>query len=237
MESDLNLQPPRSCPSRGRWPAAVAALTLLVPVGRLVPAAEAPAREIVRVGIVASEDYGHRRTVWESIFAAVGQRHEPKLQFELAAGTYGDVLHWLERGSVDVALLTPGVFAEYLRHYAAFQQGPGYEYLVTVGFPPAQTPWAAEDRRLPGPHLDYRAVCVVAADAPLRTVDDLKREAGSSVQYLFSHPLSLPGRVAPELALRRAGMHPDRTQISYTYGDLETIRQLQRASGLRRQEG
>jgi ABC-type phosphate/phosphonate transport system substrate-binding protein len=82
-------------------------------------AVEAPTGEIVRVGIVSSEDYGHRRTVWESIFAVVGQLHEPKLQFELAARTYGDVLHWLERGSVDVALLTPGVFAEYLRHYDA----------------------------------------------------------------------------------------------------------------------
>jgi hypothetical protein len=234
MDSDLNPQPPRSYPSRGRWLAAVAALTWLVPAGRLAPAAEASTREIIRVGIVASEDYGHRRSVWQSIFAAVGQLHDPKLQFELAAGTYGDVLHWLDRGSVDVALLTPGVFAEYLRDYAAFQQGPGYEYLVTVGFPPAQTPWAAQDRRLPGPHLEYRAVCLVGADAPIRTVDDLQREANNGrVQYLFSHPLSLPGRVAPELALRRVGIHPDRKQISYTYGDMETIRQLRLPSGSR----
>jgi hypothetical protein len=110
--------------------------------------------------------------------------------------------------------------------------------LVTVGFPPAQTPWAADDRRLPGPHLEYRAVCLVAADTPLRTVDDLKREAGRRhVQYLFSHPLSLPGRVAPELALRRAGILPDRTQINYTYGDLETIRQLRLPSGSRTRVG
>lgn len=238
MDSDLSSARPRGVPTRGRWLAVVAALVLLVPAGRRIAAAEPIAREIVRVGIVASEDYGHRRTVWERIFAAVGQLHKPHLQFELAAGTYGDVLHWLERGSVDVALLTPGVFAEYLHRYGVFKQGPGYEYLVTVGFPPAQTPWAAEDRRLPGPHLEYRAACLVAADAPIRTVADLQREAGSRrVQYLFSHPLSLPGRVAPELALRRAGMLPDRTQISYTYGDLETIRQLQLPSGNRTRVG
>ncbi len=238
MESDLNPQPRCPCPAGRRWLVAVAGLAVLVAAARVVPAAETPVRETVRVGIVASEDYGHRRATWEGIFAAVGRMHDPQLQFELAAGTYGDVLHWLERGSVDVALLTPGVFAEYLRHFAAFQQGPGYEYLVTVGFPPARTPWAAEDRRQPGPHLEYRAVCLVAADAPLRTIEDLQREAGGRrVQYLFSHPLSLPGRVAPELALRRAGVLLERTRISYTYGDLETIRQLRLPAGGRTRVG
>jgi predicted acylesterase/phospholipase RssA len=164
--------------------------------------------------------------------------HEPPLQFELAAGTYGDVLHWLERGFVDLALLTPGVFAESLRDYEAFRHGPGYDYLVTVGFPPAQTPWAADDRRRAGSQFEYRSVCLVAADSPVRTIGDLQREAGNdNLQYLFVHPYSMSGRIAPQLALRRAGILPDRPHISYTYSDLETIRLLKGNSGSKTRVG
>ncbi|MCU0963432.1 MAG: patatin-like phospholipase family protein, partial [Pirellulaceae bacterium] len=93
---------------------------------------------------------------------------------------------------------------------------------------------ARPDRRRPGAHVTYRAVCVVREDSAIRTVDDLQREANNEhLQYLFVHPFSLSGRIAPELALLRAGMVVDRTQTRYTYGELESLRQLKLDAGRR----
>ena len=73
----------------------------------------------------------------------------------------------------------------------------------------------------------YRAVCVVAESSLLRSVDDLRRAAGEvRVQFLFVHPLSVSGRIAPEFALREVGINPAQAQVEYTYSHSNSLRLL-----------
>ena len=67
----------------------------------------------VRVAIVGYEDFHGEFEHFEQLFAELS-RQEPALSFQLAVGSYGDVSHWIDRQLIDVAVLTPGVFADLL---------------------------------------------------------------------------------------------------------------------------
>ncbi len=55
----------------------------------------------VRVGVIAFEDFGGRLQTWERRFADIVKRSQTPLRIQIAVGTYGDVLHWLESGLID----------------------------------------------------------------------------------------------------------------------------------------
>ena len=95
----------------------------------------------VRVGLLAYEDFRAELRDYDRLFTALSRSSARPVRFRLAAGTYADVLHWLDRGQIDVALVTSGVVA---RECAAGQDRSGQprcQYLATMLRPPARTPW------------------------------------------------------------------------------------------------
>ena len=107
----------------------------------------------VRIGVVAFEDFEGEFQRWNRLFAELSKKEESAITFELAVGSYGDLLHWMDKGYVDVAVLTPGVFSEYFqlgeKEQAASQEGR-FEYLATDGVPATTSSWATEKRRQAG---------------------------------------------------------------------------------------
>ncbi|MFP6619018.1 MAG: patatin-like phospholipase family protein [Pirellulaceae bacterium] len=182
---------------------------------------------VIRVGVVAFEDFEAEFQRWHRVFSQFQQKHDATLKFELAVGSYGDLLHWMEKGFVDLAVLTPGVFSEYFRGMGQENSAPRkvpFEYLATDGLPPATSKWATEARQKPGFHFRYHSVCVVAANSKLKTFDDVIRKSKlNQVEYLFVNPLSASGRMLPEYVLRkRGGFSAER--VRYTYSHTESLR-------------
>lgn len=186
----------------------------------------------VRAAVVAFEDFHEQLRRWEQLFAELAREAEPPLRFRLAAGTYGDVLHWIRQGQVDLAVMTPGVFAETLPGAGQGSPGGGCEYLATVGLPAATSAWASADRRLPGYHYQCRSVCVVPAASALQTAGDLRRQSERGrLEFVFVHPLSVSGRIAPQVALRQLGIKPSGEEAGYSYSHTGSLRLLARPAG------
>jgi len=177
----------------------------------------------VRVGMVAYEDFHGEKERYERLFRELARR-DPSFRFRLAVGSYGDVLHWIDSRSVDLAILTPGAFAG----MAGKRGATGYQYVASVELPPATSCWAGQERRQAAVHRSYRSVCLVPEASPLRTLDDLRRLVGQrGVEFLMVHPVSISGRIAPQQALREAGIELDASSIRFTYSHSQSIRMLQ----------
>lgn len=186
----------------------------------------------VRVAIVAYEDFHAEVEHFERLFAELARR-DPELRFQLAVGSYGEVLHWIDRRLVDVAVLTPGAFASLLPSDSR-QEPKGCEYLATVQLPPAKSKWAVGRRRTGSFHDSYGAVCLVSSLSTLQNVDDLRAAAREDrVEFLFVHPVSVSGRAVPEKALRQAGIEPAQERVRFTYSHTQSIRFLNDASAER----
>ncbi len=185
----------------------------------------------VRVGIVAYEDFLGEYSEYQQLFAEIAQR-EPNMHFRLAVGSYGEVLHWIDHQQIDLAILTPGVFAGLLAPQASGWETRMCDYVATVQLPTARSRWASAERRTEGFSDHYQSVCLVAADSPLQSVDDLRRLAQESnaqegkVEYLFVHPLSVSGHAAPREALRQANVKTAGLPIRFTYSHSQSIRML-----------
>lgn len=176
----------------------------------------------VRVGIVAYQDSRAEVDRFQRLLAEIAAGSPRPFEIRFAIGTYGDVMHWMNRKYIDVAVLSPGIFAETLKSPPDQSR---WRYLATMGLRPAESPMATEERRRPGYHYEYRAICVVAATSSLRRIADVRRAAEhGGVQFLFVHPLSVSGRIAPELALRQVGITPKPEDIEYTYSHSNSIR-------------
>jgi predicted acylesterase/phospholipase RssA/ABC-type phosphate/phosphonate transport system substrate-binding protein len=174
----------------------------------------------VRVGIVAYQDFQHDFPNYESLLNELAKKSATRFKFHLAPGTYAEVLHWIERGSIDVAVLSPGVFAETQK-----AKVPTFRYLATMGRGAATSPLARPDRKTPGPHFRYRSVCVVAKGSTLQNVGDLKQAADEGgIQFLFVDPLSVSGRIAPQFALKQIGIQPDNDQVEFTSSHSNSLR-------------
>ena len=183
----------------------------------------------VRVAVVAYEDFHAELEHFEHLFAELS-RQEPALHFQLAVGSYGDVLHWIDRRLVDLAVLTPGVFAAVLPSEHRAQVPGTCRYLATIQLPPAKSKWASAGRKAEGFHDSYRSVCLVSEPSTLRSVDELRTAAREGrVEFLFVHPMSVSGRVAPTEALRRVGIKPTKEQVRFTYSHSQSIRMLEDA--------
>ena len=180
----------------------------------------------VRVGIVAYEDFQQKFEHFEKLFAELSRR-DAGLRFRLAVGSYGDVLHWMDRGLIDLAVLTPGVFAGMLSVDETDGRPAAYRYLATLQLPRATSKWAFNERRVDGFQESYRSVCLVSEASTLRTVDDLRLAARENrIELLFVHPLSVSGCAAPHEALRRAKIEPDESQFRFTYSHTASLRIL-----------
>ncbi len=185
----------------------------------------------VRVGIVAYEDFEGELERFRGLLAELSER-DPDLSFRVAVGTYGDAVHWLDHQLVDVAVLTPGVFAELFPEDGGAPRG--CVYLATMTLPPATSPWASPARRGAEEATSYASVCLVAESSPLRTADDLLRAAArDEVEYLFVDPLSASGRRAAEKALGALGVELNPERVHYTYSHSESLRLLRNSAQTR----
>ncbi len=181
-----------------------------------------PAPIDVRVAIVAYEDFEQELERFETLFAELSKR-DAGLRFRLAVGSYGDVLHWMDRGLTDLAILTPGVFAGTLRDKTADGQA-AYQYLATLRLKGTTSKW---DKRSVGFHEKYGSVCLVSNKSKLRTVDDLRQAASKhQIEFLFVHPLSVSGHAAPYQSLSDAGIDPNRSNRRFTYSHTASLRML-----------
>ncbi len=200
---------------------------ILLVIGAVSGPMEAASPLEVRVGLLAYEDFRQELQDYDRLFAELSRASVRPVQFRLAVGTYADVLHWLDRGRIDVALVTSGVVA---RECAAGRNESGQprcQYLATLLCPPARSPLAFDDRRQPGRYDRYRPACVVHADSPLRNIDDLQRAiVDRRAQLLFVDPLSVSGRIAAEYAMRRRGIHVASDRVMYTYSHSNSLRLL-----------
>ena len=180
----------------------------------------------VRVGIVAYEDFREEYRQFESIFAEFTRR-DPTLRFQLAVGSYGHVIHWLDRQQIDVAILTPGVFAGLLAETPNGLQPRLCKYLATVQLPAAKSHWASAARRTTTFADSYQSVCLVADESPIENIEDLQRLAkAKQLELLLVHPLSVSGRAVPEEALRRTGISLQELPTRFTYSHSQSIRML-----------
>lgn len=182
----------------------------------------------IRVGIVASEDFDAELSRWRECFSNCSSASGGRLNFRIAPGTYGDILHWMNEDLIDLAVATSAVFAESQAGYGISDSSEtGFEYLATLDMRPARGPWAVESRRREGSHYTYRAVCVVAADAPWKTFDELAADtAREEIRFVFADPLSVSGRIVPEFILRKAGIKPGREAVRYTFSHTGVLRSL-----------
>jgi predicted acylesterase/phospholipase RssA/ABC-type phosphate/phosphonate transport system substrate-binding protein len=176
----------------------------------------------VRVGVVAYQDSSSDIARFQRQLAELAAASPRPIQVRVAFGTYGDVLHWMNRKYVDVAVMSPGIFVESLTADSATQR---WRYLATLGLQAAESPLAGDERRKPGYHYQYASVSVVAADATIRDTASLRHAAEQGrVQFLFVHPLSVSGSIAPQYALRQIGIHPRAEDVQYTYSHSNSLR-------------
>ena len=75
----------------------------------------------------------------------------------VAHGTYGDVLHWLQTGAVDMAVVSPAILGKAMEQEGSIR----WEFLASMSSPTDPSP--------------STSVAVVRSDSPIRTVDDLRR--------------------------------------------------------------
>lgn len=201
--------------------------TLLFALFHPLAVAQDRAPVTVRVGVVSVEDYNKEHELWTRTLSQLAESSSHRLQFDLALGTYGDLLHWVEQGFVDVAVLTPGIYAEARNRDGFGGRFSDYRYVATISTHSATSPWATQDRRQAGFHFTYHSVAVVSADSPIKTAGDLQREAGRGrLRYVFVHPLSMSGRLAPEYVLRQLGTEPQPRHIEFSYSHSRSLELL-----------
>jgi predicted acylesterase/phospholipase RssA/ABC-type phosphate/phosphonate transport system substrate-binding protein len=176
----------------------------------------------LRVGIVAYQDSRANADRFQRQLFELAAGSPLPMHIRFALGTYGDVRHWMDRKTIDVAVLSPGIFADTMKSIGDESR---WQYLATMGLGPAESLLSPGDRRQPGTHYQYGAISVVAANSRIRSIADLRRLADEgAVQFLFVHPLSVSGRVAPEFALRQIGVRPNPSNIQYTYSHSNSLR-------------
>ncbi len=187
----------------------VSLVALAAAPGPRLRAGDARSGETLRIGVLAYEDRVREMHLIEQALGELRAAAEIKEPFQLARGTYADVLHWLDTGAVDLAVVTPAILGK------AMEQGGArrWEYLASVSSPSA--PAAS------------MSVAVVRDDSPIRTVDDLRSLlARGEGRLLFVDPLSVSGALAPRVALAAERIPLLESRIRYTHSHTNSLRAL-----------
>ncbi len=181
----------------------------------------------VRVGIVASENFTPEFKRWSECFNYCNEKSDVKYDFKLAAGTYGDLVHWMSKGLIDLAIITPGVFSEVLSNQINGNTEYNFDYLATQNMKTAKGLWATEGRRKKTLQFTYHSVCVVPRDSPIKNFEDIKFAASlDRLEYIFVDPLSVSGCIAPLHILKKEGIIPERDSIRYGYSHTNVLKIL-----------
>lgn len=179
-----------------------------------------PGRIDVRLGMVSYEESAGQVRDYQELFDKLSESGKVPIRARIAPGTYAEVLNWLDRGLIDVAVLTPALYAETLKQPAPGARRVHAEcrYFATEGAPPAE---GRDPYR-------YRAACLVRRGSPLRRFDDLKKAAGEKrVRFLLVDRLSASGHLAQRHALLRgASLALGDDQVEYTYSHTAALERL-----------
>lgn len=185
---------------------------------------------IVRVGVVNYNGTKETHFNYQRVLSRMAaSRTDRKIDFRLVDGAYDDVLEWYKSGLLNVAILSPGVIAE-LSTLDKWKDDLKDYYVASEGLPPAAAtdPFAAAARRAPGTHFAYHSVCLVRADSPVRTAEDIKKLAEDhKVDFVFVHPLSVSGYILPEHVLRvDYGIKTKEITPVWSYDHTQSLREL-----------
>lgn len=181
----------------------------------------------VRFGIISYEDAAEQAARYREVFRALSLQRGSAVRARIAQGTYAEVMHWVNRGLVDIAVLAPGAYAEALAETEAHPDLKACVYLASEGLPPASLPWASDERRKDGISFDYRALCLVPKDSTLHSFEDLKASAQRGrCRLMFVDPLSMAGRVAPQCAFKKNELSVDPQLIEYSYAHSRSLERM-----------
>lgn len=175
---------------------------------RLYAADGGPPPQELRVGLVAWD---------ESVPAGEISRLERsefhgRFALREARGTYAEVLHWLRRGLVDIALLTPGSYAELLTSEAGL---PADKRCKTIAY---------SDFYLP-----TRTRCIVSKASPIQSLNDIRTVVkANQAKLIFVDPLSITGRVVPQHSIQRDGTVIPADAIRYSYSHAHSLEMVSR---------
>ena len=164
---------------------------------------------IVKVGIISYDNFSkgvkNYQPLLRELSRLYNQKTGEKVVFELAVGSYSDVLEWYNRESVHIAFLTPQPLAELRASLGDAELDNRYLASHATNNYLTHARNAAEM-----PVFEYRSACVVAADSPINDAAGLKEYAArGALNFLFVDPLSASGRILPEYVLR-SDAHPYR---------------------------
>ncbi|MBI3830123.1 MAG: PhnD/SsuA/transferrin family substrate-binding protein [Planctomycetes bacterium] len=209
------------------------AVLLAAPANLQVLAQENPAPAdskpelTLRFGIISYEDAPEQAARYRELFQALSKARGTAVRVQIAQGTYAEVLHWVNRGLVDLAVLSPGAYAEALAESEAHPDLKTCVYLASEGLPASKLPWAGDERLKEGYAFDYHALCLVPKDSMLRSFEDLKASIERSrCRLVFVDPLSMAGRIVPACALKKNGLNADPQQIEYSYAHSRSLELL-----------
>lgn len=186
---------------------------------------------VVRVGVISYNNYAEGVERYAEELGALAKHYSAKtgtdVAFQLAAGSYGDVLDWYNKELIDIAFLTPLPVSE-------LRKVPGDDELKKryVASHATYAPEGGGD-----PVFEYGSVCVVEEGAPVDNAEQLKALAAQGkISFIFVDPLSVSGRLLPQYVLEKklgitnikfdtpggpAAGAPDETpynSASYSYG-------------------
>ena len=151
----------------------------------------------VRVGIVSYNNYAGGLERYGKELAQLSKSYSGpggvRVAFQLAIGSYSDVLDWYNKELIDVAFLPPQPVAEL---YETLGTGElDKRYIATHA--------SNEPKKGEAPAFEYGSVCMVEQSAPINDAGQLKEMAAKGkVSFLFVDPLSLSGRILPEYVLK-----------------------------------
>ena len=173
----------------------------------------------LRVGIVSYNEMSRADLKqFSDYFKDLRDEKGERIKVSLAFGGYEDIEYWLSKKYIDVARITPGLFARNLLERGA--NGLAYQYLATECLP--------ADGADPE---SYAPACYVCADSKLKTVEDLKAALEQErMRFIFVDPSSASGKILPYVAIHKAtGLNAIRlAQLEYSYHHTRSLEKLAR---------
>ncbi|MBA61128.1 MAG: hypothetical protein CMJ76_02070 [Planctomycetaceae bacterium] len=182
----------------------------------------------IRVGVVTYEAFQDKDGELRSLLALLSGSQNPPVRFQVAAGSYREVSHWLQTDEIDVALLTAG---GYVRGILQSGLADKYQYLATMDAGPGVGPWVTEDRRIDEFQRFYQSVCLTHTENSGITVADIKEALQQeTLEVLLVHPQSASGALVPQQVMQELGIElPEKaTRFMHSHSQvLEAIAQNQ----------
>ena len=183
----------------------------------------------LRVGVVAYEDFQVEHAKFQQWLHEVSAASNPPIRFQLTTGSYSEIAHWMEQGSLDAALITGGGFAAL---GALDQDADAFDYIATLDSLPAAGPWASEERKIAGFHGFYHSVCVTNVDSTISSIADVAELAQQGkLRVLLVDRRSASGHIIPRLALKEIGVEIRESDVRYLGSHTQVLQQLAQQNG------